>query len=690
MEEKGSDTGGATARRWVSNSAAMALAIACVLPLLDEPRGYQPMPRILADRLKAALRDWSVSASAGLLERLGTDCRVGGQMLAMEDESGGLVIPLTTVTAAVDGIDTLVLLLVVAAGVAGSVWAVGRTRKLLLIVVAALLPPLLLPILVGLVNGVLFGLFGDKSRVAPHGWITYAPRFAQYATVGLTVVALWGVKAIVQSDEPDEPPVDVPPDPPVRPPLLWGAVVLGFAVVLVELTGASGHLGIEGVIQPTNPVRLLLVACAATALLLVLLRQAWAAKALPVALGLLLLAGPRMVYSLLLVWSVVALHDLRAAALTGKPLGEAEAARLRTLRPLTPLVWILTAASALGSAGTVLSSVMLVRFPLATAIGRYHLPVILAGCGVALAGWEIVALRRSGLHRATRPLKAALPVAAVVLVLAPVASWASSRLRSMAARGPVPWPAGVEVDEGFRMTSLPDRMGPYELVTDDGEIYQSNGRPMTDGQPDGVPSMPEDVMELLKIGTASDVKRLPDRRSNWYCVRIYRDGRLPLRDPLRYWRLEVYSYTGGVDLVPYVPEMCAVSGGATHVRTDDFPIRAEDLPGVWGAEPIPFRRALFQVENLARTRTSWFVQYRTFSLNGRPESRRSAVRLKLANPFVRHACFARIQLAPVPVHAVPDPKAADEAVGEFAHHVLPHVLKALPTPEDIERLDKAE
>jgi hypothetical protein len=251
----------------------------------------------------------------------------------------------------------------------------------------------------------------------------------------------------------------------------------------------------------------------------------------------------------------------------------------------------------------------------------------------------------------------------------------------------VPWPADVKVDEEFRMVSLPERFGPYQVVDRDGEIFRDKGG-KTDGKPDGEIVITEDVMAQLKIGTSTDRENRALRRSNWYAARIYRDNRVPAGQPLRYWRLEVYYYTGGVDVVPHVPDICLVAGGATLLSSRDVEIPVPSAPGAWGRKPVRFRRVLFQKTDYSGN-TSRFVQYYAFSLNGTPESSRNVVRLRLTSPFVRHAYFAKIQfgsLSAVRDSAEAD-AAADAAAREFTTYFLPQVLEALPTPEDVEKLE---
>ena len=277
-------------------------------------------------------------------------------------------------------------------------------------------------------------------------------------------------------------------------------------------------------------------------------------------------------------------------------------------------------------------------------------------------------------------------VAAAILGIA-AGGWsvAVEVLRIAVRKKAVPWPAGVEVDEEFRMVSLPGRLGPYQFVDKDGEIARDDrGLPKKDGRPDGEIEIPDDLMEQLKIGTGTDETNRPERRSNWFVARFYRDARVPPNRPLRYWRLETYYYTGGVDVVPHVPEICLVAGGARLVSRRDMAVSVPSAPGEWGSRPVKLRRILFERSDY-QGQTLQYAQYYVFSLNGEPETSREVVRLKLTSPFVRHAYFAKIQFGSLtPVF---DPVRADEAARDFARHFLPHVLKVLPMPEEIEKLE---
>ncbi len=243
---------------------------------------------------------------------------------------------------------------------------------------------------------------------------------------------------------------------------------------------------------------------------------------------------------------------------------------------------------------------------------------------------------------------------------------------------PVPWTKSVEVDENFRLLSLPSAFSDpqgrkrFTLITTDVN---------EDGQPDGDIIIPDDEMELLKIGTEMDKKRRSKRCSSWYFVRRYED--VDKKPPHFRWRLECYYYTGMLDQVPHVPERCAVAGGARLLGTEDVTFDIPEGPKLWKGKVV-FRRALYSYFDRERQVLSKHVQYYTFSMNGRPESSWKVVRLNLTYPWVRYCYFAKIQFAPE--GEVLDLDDTDKAAEEFTRCFLPGVLEVLPMPEDIEKL----
>lgn len=257
-----------------------------------------------------------------------------------------------------------------------------------------------------------------------------------------------------------------------------------------------------------------------------------------------------------------------------------------------------------------------------------------------------------------------------VLLGVTAATWnvLSAQMGIWLIKDPVAWPEGVQVDEKFKLVSLPGQIGPYML------------------QRDMDHDLDNDTMELLKIGHSGDKKNRPSRTSNWLSHSIWRDSTVPDKTPFQYWRLEVYYYTGGADVVPHVGEICLAAGGADIEKIETTPVRLEASsapPGhdAWAAKALSLRTLRYRMSGSENTRSSYYI----FSLNGLPENERLDVRRKLINPFVRHAYFAKIQFEPL--SATGESRQTDAAATRFAQAVLPQVLKVLPTVSEVERLD---
>ena len=299
----------------------------------------------------------------------------------------------------------------------------------------------------------------------------------------------------------------------------------------------------------------------------------------------------------------------------------------------------------------------------------------------------------------------------------------------------VPWPACVEVDPvEFRMLSLAKSFGPdgrFELaadgelfyprngelfVTESGELleakngelfykdrsgrpvftgelseltHKDSGKAVLDGEPDGEKTIIGEVLESLAIGTTLDASTVGDRKSTWYVSRTYVDRQKPPGQRYRLWQLDVTYYTGTMDKAPHFPERCLTAGGMILGKQGnvEFNVPASTMiPGArgpWGTEPVNCR--FVEYNNPRGARENLHVQYYVYSLNGYPESSWKAVRLEMASVFGKYAYFAKIQFNPL--NEIEDPNEAKQATEEFVKSMLPEVLKALPMPEDIKRLE---
>lgn len=245
------------------------------------------------------------------------------------------------------------------------------------------------------------------------------------------------------------------------------------------------------------------------------------------------------------------------------------------------------------------------------------------------------------------------------------------------AKKPVPWPAVVEVDPvEQRLLNFPTEIGPYALPAD-GEMSAER-----DGKPDGIVTIRDE--DLKTLGTKA-------HELNWYYSAMYvRTQPLPGEEGAalrRYVRLDMTYYTGLLDAVPHVPDICLIQGGATLVPDASGPIRIT-VPTV----AAPWRE--FDVYRTAyempKTR-SQSAQFHFFSMNALPTARWERVRGELTLPWVKYCYFAKIQLATFRVESgqwqpETDLGKCEEVCKDFLRYALPEILRYLPSAEAIKKL----
>jgi hypothetical protein len=293
----------------------------------------------------------------------------------------------------------------------------------------------------------------------------------------------------------------------------------------------------------------------------------------------------------------------------------------------------------------------------------------------------------------------------------------------------VAWPAGVEVHPTeFRMLSLPTSFGPDKrfeqagdgelfypgngelFITKSGDLlegvngtliykdrrprqtfrgelselrYKKNDEPVLDGEPDGEKTIISEVLESLAIGTPLDFSAVSDRKSTWYVSRTYIDRRKSIGQRYRLWQLDVTYYTGTMDKAPHFPERCLDAGGMILGTMGNVEFEVPGSPSPWGDKPVSCRFVEFY--NPRGNAQNLHMQYYVYSLNGNPESSWKAVRLKMASVFGKYAYFAKIQFNPL--NGIRDSAESKQATAEFVKYMLPEVLKVLPMPDEIERLE---
>jgi len=274
-------------------------------------------------------------------------------------------------------------------------------------------------------------------------------------------------------------------------------------------------------------------------------------------------------------------------------------------------------------------------------------------------------------------------IAAAILAISAV-SWTATKnaMKWVFHKQAVPWPPSVRVnEEEFRLTSLPEAFGPYVRAAD-GELEDHE-----DGRPDGEVIITGDVLAALKIGTSLDKGRVSERESNWYVSRIYIDTRKRPGQPYRLWRLDVTYYTGGLDKVPHVPERCLAAAGAKGIKSKQVTLHVPGAPKPWDSK-LKWQQTRYTAQTPGTFEATARADYYIFSLNGHPQDSWEMVRLELNYPWIRHCYFAKIQFTPL--NGISDSAEAHREVEKFAAYFLPEVLRMLPMPSDVERLNEPE
>lgn len=248
---------------------------------------------------------------------------------------------------------------------------------------------------------------------------------------------------------------------------------------------------------------------------------------------------------------------------------------------------------------------------------------------------------------------------------------------------PVPWPDGVQVDKDFRLLTLASRFGPYAKVLADGLLRKA------DGKPDGERIFKQTEIKGLGFATRHHGDRYPRRRSNWYVSRVYANDRIADRgDPYKFWRLEVFYYTGMKDRVPHVGERCLEVAGARLLSRKVVGFRAPAAREPWDRR-IDFQRVHFEHGKPGKVPIEG-VEYYVFGLNDSPERSWEYVRWRMRLPMPRHNYYAKIQFAPYGLRRIDSVSEADRAAAEFIKYALPSIVNLLPSAADIDRLAKAE
>jgi hypothetical protein len=140
--------------------------------------------------------------------------------------------------------------------------------------------------------------------------------------------------------------------------------------------------------------------------------------------------------------------------------------------------------------------------------------------------------------------------------------------------------------------------------------------------------------------------------------------------PEDFIQLFVTYYTGAPDQVPHVPEECYTGGGFD--RTGDSLLEVP-VPALGPNATVSFRVLEFDSPQFGGQGTK-LVMY-VFHTNGRFCADRNCGRSTVADPFVRHAYFSKLEVSFGTSDALPSKEKAIEAGKRFLAVVVPVLLK---------------
>jgi hypothetical protein len=145
--------------------------------------------------------------------------------------------------------------------------------------------------------------------------------------------------------------------------------------------------------------------------------------------------------------------------------------------------------------------------------------------------------------------------------------------------------------------------------------------------------------------------------------------------PENIMQLFVTYYTGTREQVPHVPEECYMGGGGYHVKMGDGEMIMDvPVPALGPGQTVPVKVLEFEGPALAAGGGAKIVMY-LFHTNGQFCADRMCVRNVLADPFVRHAYFSKLELTFGTRDDLPTREKAIEAGKRFLAIVIPILLK---------------
>ncbi len=213
-----------------------------------------------------------------------------------------------------------------------------------------------------------------------------------------------------------------------------------------------------------------------------------------------------------------------------------------------------------------------------------------------------------------------------------------------------------------RLTELPARMGPWQMVSTDIPIDPETEQVL--GTKDYIfryyldtrsPTISSSLLQSFKDKDSNQQRAMAER--------------IQSKDPDAVIYAAVTYYTGMVDTVAHIPNRCYVADGyePAHERLVSWDA-LKDRPGNGRLNYINFEDATPQRKQVTKN-VAYF-----FHSNGEYVSDPLGVRKKLQNLLETHAYYAKVEMLVVGDNT----RAAESKMNDFLTYALPEVEKCLP------------
>jgi len=197
---------------------------------------------------------------------------------------------------------------------------------------------------------------------------------------------------------------------------------------------------------------------------------------------------------------------------------------------------------------------------------------------------------------------------------------------------------------------------------------------------------PKNNLHKGKMRMTADVEAVlgTDEHITW----LFKDNAHSTARSLAYVRVHLAYYTGLLDAVPHIADVCQLAGGAESAGASrEVTWTVGNLPAPWRQwEQTRMRRSAF-VRKLRRRGEHRSIIFYVFSVNGEQANDRVAVRWSLADPTKKHCYYVKIEISAGQVGGPLSDEQCEEMCQAFFSAAAGAIFQHLPSAERIQELE---